>query len=114
MERICTDRLVPDAPRRGYATANQFRDRRGAIVNTLQINFRPTEGALIRILGVIEEHGFRLGDLTVRDEDSDGSIIVDFQAKDHARRVDVLAHDVGQLVDVKSVLIGAPVVGPYA
>ena len=80
----------------------------------LQINFKPAEGAVIRILGLIERRGFILRDLAVRDEDADGSLVVDLQPRDPERRLDVLARQVGRLVDVKSVSIGTPVAGPYA
>lgn len=80
----------------------------------LLINFKPCEGALVRILGLIERRGFVLRDLSVRDEDSDGALTVDFDARDQSRQVDVLARQVARLLDVKSVSIGPSMAGPYA
>jgi acetolactate synthase regulatory subunit len=84
-------------------------------VNTqLLIRFKPAEGAIIRILGLIERRGFALRDLAVQDEDTDGSLVVELSPRDQKRQVDVLARQVGRLIDVKSVSIGTPGTGPYA
>ena len=80
----------------------------------LLIRFKPAEGAIIRILGLIERRGFALRDLAVQDEDTDGSLVVELAPRDQARQVDVLARQVGRLIDVKSVSIGTPGTGPYA
>ena len=80
----------------------------------LHIRFKPAEGAIVRILGLIERRGFALRDLAVQDEDTDGSLVVELAARDEARQVDVLARQVGRLIDVKSVSIGTPATGPYA
>lgn len=80
----------------------------------LLIRFKPAEGAIIRILGLIERRGFALRDLAVQDEDTDGSLVVELSPRDQKRQVDVLARQVGRLIDVKSVSIGTPGTGPYA
>jgi acetolactate synthase II small subunit len=80
----------------------------------LVISFKPAEGALIRILGLIERRGFKLRDLAVRDEDTDASIVVDLTARDAARELHVLARQVARLIDVKSVAVGTPAAGPYS
>lgn len=80
----------------------------------LHIRFKPAEGAIIRILGLIERRGFALRDLAVQDEETDGSLVVELAPRDQARQVDVLARQVGRLIDVKSVSIGTPSTGPYA
>ena len=80
----------------------------------LLIRFKPAEGAIIRILGLIERRGFALRDLAVQDEDTDGSLTVELSPRDQKRQVDVLARQVERLIDVKSVSIGTPGTGPYA
>ena len=80
----------------------------------LLINFRSAEGAIIRILGLIERRGFMLRDLAVRDDDAEGSMVVDLAPRDGARQLDILARQVGRLIDVTSVSIGTPLAGPYA
>jgi acetolactate synthase regulatory subunit len=79
----------------------------------LLISFRPAEGAIVRILGLIERRGFMLRDLAVRDEDRDGSIVVDLTPRDPGREIQVLARQLARLVDVKSVAIGTAA-GPYS
>jgi len=80
----------------------------------LMINFKPAEGAIVRILGLIERRGFILRDLAVCDENTDGSLTVHLEPRDQARQLDVLARQVGRLLDVKSVSIGTSMAGPYA
>ncbi|HEX8840314.1 MAG TPA: ACT domain-containing protein [Sphingomicrobium sp.] len=80
----------------------------------LHIRFKPAEGAVVRILGLIERRGFALRDLAVQDEDTDGSLMVELAPRDQARQIDVLARQVGRLIDVKSVSIATPATGPYA
>lgn len=80
----------------------------------LLIRFKPAEGAVVRILGLIERRGFALRDLAVQDEDTDGSLVVELAQRDASRQIDVLARQVSRLVDVKSVSIGTPATGPYA
>lgn len=82
--------------------------------NNLLIRFTPAQGAVIRILGLIERRGFRLCDLAVCDEDKDGSITVDLAPLDPSRRLEVLARQIHRLVDVKSVAIGGSATGPYS
>jgi acetolactate synthase regulatory subunit len=79
----------------------------------LLISYRPAEGAIVRILGLIERRGFMLRDLAVRDEDRDGSIVVDLTPRDPGREIQVLARQLARLVDVKSVAIGTAA-GPYS
>ena len=80
----------------------------------LHIRFKPAEGAIVRILGLIERRGFALRDLAVQDEDTDGSLVIELAPRDQARQVDVLARQVERLIDVKSVSISSPATGPYA
>lgn len=80
----------------------------------LVITFKPAEGAIVRILGLIERRGFVLRDLAVRDEVTDGSLTVELEPRDQARRFDVLARQVDRLVDVKSVSFGTALAGPYS
>ena len=80
----------------------------------LVINFKPAEGALVRILGLIERRGFVLRDLAVRDEDTDGSLTVNLEPRDQNRQFDVLARQVDRLVDVKSVSFGTALTGHYS
>lgn len=80
----------------------------------LLVSFTPGEGALLRILGLIERRGFMLRDLSVRNGDEAGSLIVNVEARDRDRPLDVLARQIERLVNVKSVSIVTPAVGLYA
>jgi acetolactate synthase-1/3 small subunit/acetolactate synthase II small subunit len=78
----------------------------------LQISFRPAEGAVVRILGLIERRGFILRAIAVRAGDPDGAMRVDVAPRDpQGRRLDVLARQVARLIDVRSVAT-EPAAGP--
>ena len=79
----------------------------------LLISFKPAEGAVVRILGLIERRGFTLRDIQVCDQETDGSIVVDLCPRDGTRRLDVLARQLGRLINVESVAIGTAA-GPYS
>lgn len=65
----------------------------------LRIAFRPEEGALVRILGLVERRGYRL--LAV--EAQEGRLSLDLLARDPGRRLDVLAAQIRRLTDVTEV-----------
>lgn len=80
----------------------------------LLIGFRPAEGAIVRILGLIERRGFLLHDIAVRSEDPGCSMTVEVAPRDpHSRHLDVLARQIGRLIDVQSVAIETAA-GPYS
>lgn len=65
----------------------------------IRIQFRNGEGALIRILGLVERRGYRL--LAV--EAHDGSLSLDLAPRDPSRRLDVLTAQLRRLHDVTDV-----------
>lgn len=67
----------------------------------LTIDFTPTEGALIRVLGLIERRGYLLRSVAMGEEKEKGtSLIVDVEPRDAGRRVEVVADQLRRLVDV--------------
>ena len=69
---------------------------------SLTITFAPGEGAIIRIVGLIERRGFDVHNLNVSES---GEMSVALRPRDAGRRIDVLAQHVGKLVDVRTVSI---------
>ena len=71
----------------------------------LVISFTPAEGAVVRMLGLVERRGYSLRGVTM-DERADGaSIVIDVKPRDSSRRVDVVARQLDRLVEVNSVSV---------
>lgn len=66
----------------------------------IDICFAPAEGAIVRMLGLIERRGFELSRVAMADE---ASLSVELAARDPARRLEVLAAQLGRLVEVRAV-----------
>lgn len=69
------------------------------MTDRLRIAFRNAEGALVRILGLVERRGYRL--LAVNAEE--GHLLLDLTPRDPGRRLDVLAAQLRRLHDVTDV-----------
>lgn len=71
----------------------------------LTVSFAPAEGAVLRILGVVERRGYALRGVTMRENGEKGVLVVDVEPRDSSRRVNVVAQQLGRLVDVHSVAL---------
>ena len=74
----------------------------------LAVQFAANEGALLRILGLIERRGYRIRELGLVEAPSHSSLSILVEARDSSRRPDVLARQVGGLHDVRSVDLFTP------
>jgi acetolactate synthase II small subunit len=75
------------------------------MIGTVVIDLAPAEGALPRVLGLVERRGFRLRGIAM----AEGSpLSIDVEAHDPGRRFDVLALQLGRLSDVRSVSFSTP------
>lgn len=73
----------------------------------IEIQFVPGEGAMIRMLGLIERRGFAIRAMTMAEASGAASVAMDVEPSDTTRCLDVLARQLGRLVDVNSVSIEA-------
>lgn len=71
----------------------------------IEITFSPGEGALPRMLGLVERRGFVVRGIAMAENSSAASIAIDVEARDPLRRLDVLSRQLQRLVDVRSVTI---------
>jgi acetolactate synthase-1/3 small subunit/acetolactate synthase II small subunit len=71
------------------------------------VDFAPTEGALLRILGLVERRGYRIRELTLAERHSQSSLSILIEARDDKRRPDVLARQLTGLFDVSAVELSA-------
>ena len=71
----------------------------------LTVSFAPAEGAVLRILGLVERRGYALRGVTMSEKGDSGLLVVDVEPRDGSRRVNVVAQQLGRLVDVHSVAL---------
>ncbi|GAA3995615.1 ACT domain-containing protein [Sphingomonas humi] len=69
----------------------------------LNVDFVPTEGAMLRILGLIERRGFRVRELNLGERQSSSSLSILIEARDAGRQVEVVARQIAGLSDVSAV-----------
>lgn len=80
----------------------------------IEVSFTPREGAVLRMLGLVERRGFALRAIAMAEGSSAASLAMDVEARDPLRRLDVLARQLERLVDVRSVAISTPHAGQPA
>jgi acetolactate synthase regulatory subunit len=75
------------------------------VTGRIDISFTPEEGAVTRMLGLIERRGFALKGLAMAAGSSPAALAIDVEARDPLRRLDVLARQLERLIEVRSVAI---------
>lgn len=78
----------------------------------LTIEFNPAEGAVLRMLGLIERRGYELRAIAMNKQPRGASLVVDVEPRSVDRRVQVVAEQLRRLVDVNSVSLANPGAGP--
>jgi acetolactate synthase regulatory subunit len=77
------------------------------------ISFTPAEGAVVRMLGLVERRGYALRGLAMEEQANGASIMIDIEPRDSSRRVEVVARQLDRLVDVNSIsILTAPQASP--
>jgi acetolactate synthase-1/3 small subunit/acetolactate synthase II small subunit len=71
----------------------------------LIISFTPAEGAVIRMLGLVERRGYALRGLAMEEQANTASLVLDVEPRDPSRRVEVIARQLDRLVEVNNVSI---------
>lgn len=69
----------------------------------LTIDFTPAEGAVVRMIGLVERRGYVVRRLAMNEQPNSASLTIDVEPRDPSRRVEVVAAQLGRLVDVKHV-----------
>jgi len=80
----------------------------------LIVTFDPAEGAVLRMLGLVERRGFRLRAVNMSEDRDAALMTIDVDPRDPARRLDVVARQLGRLVDVQSVQFSTAEAGSIA
>ncbi len=71
----------------------------------IQVDFDAAEGALLRMVGLVERRGFVVGAVAMAAADGRGSLSLDVAARDPSRRLDVVAAQLRRVVEVRNVSI---------
>jgi acetolactate synthase II small subunit len=71
--------------------------------HTLRMNVQKVEGALIRLLGLIERRGFSVTAMHAHSDDATQQVEITIHLHSTGRSVDTLAKQIGKLYDVRSV-----------
>lgn len=76
----------------------------------MSIQFEPAEGAVVRMLGLIERRGFELRGLGMVEHDGGGSasMMVELSPRDPSRRLEVLDLQLRRLHGVRDIVTFAP------
>lgn len=82
------------------------------MTDRLTIEFNPAEGAVLRVLGLIERRGYLLRSIAMNEQPNGGSLVVDVEPRGVDRRVQVVAEQLRRLIDVNSVSLGNTGAGP--
>lgn len=71
--------------------------------HTLRMNIQKVEGAMIRLLGLIERRGFSVTAMNAHTDDAGQQVEVTVHLRSAGRSVDTLARQIAKLYDVRSV-----------
>jgi len=80
----------------------------------IEISFAPAEGAVLRMLGLVERRGFIVSGMAMKTDADRASLTLDVAPRDAGRGLDVMARQLRRLVDVQSVSITPHHSGPSA
>jgi len=76
--------------------------------HTLRMNIHKVEGAIIRLLGLIERRGFSVTAMNAHTDEASQQVEITVHLHSAGRSVDTLARQIGKLYDVRSVACIAP------
>jgi acetolactate synthase II small subunit len=71
--------------------------------HTLRMNIQKVEGAMIRLLGLIERRGFSVTAMNAHADDAAQQVEITIHLYSSGRSVDTLTKQIGKLYDVRSV-----------
>ncbi len=73
----------------------------------IEIDFAMAEGAMLRVLGLVERRGFEVRGVSMRGEGEQGSLRLDVRPRDASRRLDIVAGQLRRLADVRHVYVSS-------
>ena len=76
--------------------------------HTLRMNIQKVEGAIIRLLGLIERRGFSVTAMNAHSDDARQEVEITVHLRSAGRSVETLARQIEKLYDVRSVACLTP------
>ena len=73
----------------------------------IEIQFAMAEGAMLRVLGLVERRGFEVRGVSMIGEGEQGSLSLDVRPRDPNRRLDIVAGQLRRLADVRHVNVSS-------
>jgi acetolactate synthase-1/3 small subunit/acetolactate synthase II small subunit len=80
----------------------------------IDIIFTPKEGSVLRMLGLVERRGFIVRAIAMTEAADRASLALDVEPRDPGRHLEVVARQLGRLIDVQSVAISSKHAGQAA
>ena len=71
----------------------------------IHVDFDAGEGALLRLVGLVERRGFAVSGISMGAANGRGSLSLDVEPRDSSRRLEVIAAQLRRLHDVRNVSI---------
>jgi acetolactate synthase regulatory subunit len=75
------------------------------------IGFEAADGAVIRMLGLVERRGYVVRGIAMAEQTGEGCLTLDIEPRDPGRRLDVLELQLARLHEVRSISRSTPVQG---
>lgn len=69
----------------------------------IEIDFAMAEGAILRMLGLIERRGFEVRSVLMTSGGGQGALAVNVVPRDPSRRLDIVARQLRRLSDVRKI-----------
>jgi acetolactate synthase-1/3 small subunit/acetolactate synthase II small subunit len=69
----------------------------------LSIDFAPAEGAVLRMLGLVERRGFTVHGIEMREQGEGASLALDVRPRDAGRQIEVMTAQLKRLIEVRNV-----------
>ena len=77
----------------------------------LEIAFTPGEGAVVRMLGLVERRGFDIRAVAMRKTQDSASLSLEVEPREATRDILVVARQLSRLVDVQLVIVPTAAAG---
>ena len=77
------------------------------MTSRITVDFSAAEGAVLRMLGLVERRGFEVSALAMAAQDGRGSLSLDVRPRDPGRSLDVMASQLRRLDEVRNVSVSS-------
>lgn len=85
------------------------------MTDRIEIEFRPSEGAILRLIGLVERRGFEVRGVDMPETEADAPMRMGLQikARDEGRKMPILCAQLAKVYGVRAVYAGGAQHAPY-